>query len=450
MVLPSEFEERIKAQFGEESEAFFHALREKPPVSIRLNPAKPTSRYDALEKVAWCERGRYLEERPSFVQDPLIFAGAYYVQEASSMFLHTILQQHADLRQALNVLDLCAAPGGKSTLISALLTENSLLVSNELVSKRVPALFENLVRWGNGHHLISQNKAGDFSHVKEFFDVVVVDAPCSGEGMFRKEKNALLQWSPQLVSGCAFTQKEILGEIIPSLKPEGLLIYSTCTYAPQEDEEILSWLVDTGNFEPVSVQLPEKSGIMKVFVSRENTLYEAYRFMPHRVKGEGFFIACLRKKASVYSRSGLKRGKKEMKLEILPKKYLNLLKDWLKNPASLEILQHGETLYAIPENKTKDILLLNSHLRLHLVGIELGVLKNNKFVPSHHLAMSHLLPENFPTFELSYEQAIAYLQKKDFALSTNGYQGWALVSYECLPLGFVRILPQRFNNHYPS
>ncbi|GAB4340798.1 MAG: rRNA cytosine-C5-methyltransferase [Flammeovirgaceae bacterium] len=450
VTLPFSFVERMKKQLGEQWDAFEASLQEKPPVSIRLNPSKPTTQYSNLQQVAWCEWGRYFQERPSFAQDPLIFAGAYYVQEASSMFLHTILKQHLDLSEDLNVLDLCAAPGGKSTLISALLSENSLLISNELVSKRVPPLLENLVRWGNAHHLVCQNAAEDFENIREFFDAVVVDAPCSGEGMFRKEKHALEQWSPQLVNGCAFTQKQLLTAIIPSLKPEGLLVYSTCTYAPQEDEEILQWLANSEEFEPISVKLPENSGITVIELKHEEKIFFAYRFLPHLTKGEGFFITCLRKKSSQYKSGALKQRKKESKLEILPKKYLNIVQNWVKDAEKYTFLLNNETLFAVPANQHKNILALHAHLRVHLQGIEVGMFKNNKLIPAHHLAMSHLLLSDFPSFDLNYQQAIAYLQKKDFTLDNQQHQDWAIVKYQNLPLGFIKVLPQRFNNHYPA
>jgi 16S rRNA C967 or C1407 C5-methylase (RsmB/RsmF family)/NOL1/NOP2/fmu family ribosome biogenesis protein len=450
ITLPPAFVERMKKQLGEQWNAFEGSLQEKSPVSIRLNPAKPTTQYNHLQQVAWCEWGRYFEERPSFAQDPLIFAGAYYVQEASSMFLHTILKEHLDLSENLNVLDLCAAPGGKSTLISSLLSEDSLLISNELVSKRVPPLLENLVRWGNAHHLVSQNASEDFGSIKEFFDAIVVDAPCSGEGMFRKERHALEQWSPQLVNGCAYTQKQILTEIIPSLKAEGLLVYSTCTYAPQEDEEIIQWLASLQDFEPIAVKVPENSGVTTVEVAYEGKKYYGYRFLPHLTKGEGFFITCLRKKSSQYKSGTLRQGKKGGKLEILPKKYLNIVQNWVKDADKYTFLLNNETLYAVSEVQHKNILALHSQLRIHLQGVEVGMFKNNKLIPAHHLAMSDMLPEEFPSFELNYEQAIAYLQKKDFVLDTQQHQDWAVVKYQNLPLGFIKVLPQRFNNHYPA
>jgi 16S rRNA C967 or C1407 C5-methylase (RsmB/RsmF family) len=207
-ILPEAFKQEIRRLFGETvSESFFMAIANDPTTSIRLNPFKPSSAFKEETPVEWCNNAKYLQERPSFIIDPLFHAGAYYVQESSSMFLHHALKQLlAQFTKPIKVLDLCAAPGGKSTLINSLLKKEDLLVSNEIIRSRVDVLDENLMRWGQSNVFISNNDPKDFSALKNYFDVIVVDAPCSGEGLFRKDKKAVDEWSESNVTLCAGRQ----------------------------------------------------------------------------------------------------------------------------------------------------------------------------------------------------------------------------------------------------
>ena len=311
--LPTAFVERMKLQLGDEYKAFEQALGTQRITSLRYHPSKSRKGFESSSPVPWCEAGVYLEERPLFAGDPHIFAGAYYVQEASSMFLWKALKEWGEIDRPLNVLDLCASPGGKSTLISSLLPEGSLLVSNELVSKRVGALMENLTRWGHAHHLVTSNHSKDFKHFREFFDIIVVDAPCSGEGMFRKDPKSIGLWSEGLVRSCQATQRLILEDILPCLKGGGLLCYSTCTYAPEEDEQQVEWLLQNPSIESLRLDGATDLGIMESAVqSGEKTGY-GYRLYPHRVQGEGFFIAGFRKKGL----AGKLKAKKQKKMRNL-------------------------------------------------------------------------------------------------------------------------------------
>ena len=215
--------------------------------SVRSNPEKifniQHSIFNAqLEKVLWSSNGYYLFERPSFTLDPLFHAGAYYVQEASSMFLEEVLKQTVDLTRPLRVLDLCAAPGGKSTLIQSVISKDSLLVSNEVIKTRVNILAENIAKWGAPNVIVTNNDPSDFKRLPGYFDVIVVDAPCSGSGLFRKDPNAINEWSENNVALCAQRQQRSLADILPSLKEGGVLIYSTCSYSQSEDEDISNWL----------------------------------------------------------------------------------------------------------------------------------------------------------------------------------------------------------------
>lgn len=446
--LPEAFLERMKSQLGESEFAdFLTALEDDKVVSLRENPKKATSQFESEESIPWSSEGKYLQERPDFVKDPLIFAGSYYVQEASSQFLEHIFEQVLDLQNPLKVLDLCAAPGGKSTLLSSILSEDSLLVSNELVTKRSISLMENLVRWGNSNTLVTGNNSADFTPITDFFDAVVVDAPCSGEGMFRKDPKTIRVWSENLVATCAIQQKTILAEIAPSIKPNGILIYSTCTYNEQENEENLKWLAEKGEFESVRINLSENWGITETVTEVDEVDYFGYRFYPHKVRGEGFFISCFRKKDFGNKPKKVKIKKRET-VEMLPKKYLNSIEPWLESPEKLDYFKVEENVFVIPKNLSKDYKFLVNFLNIRLFGVDLGKFGGKKLIPSHQLAMSHLLSAKISKIELDYEQAVNYLRKLEVEVETN-VKSWAIVTYQNQQLGWIKVLPNRINNYYP-
>ena len=279
-----------------EEEAFLDSHADPNVLSsVRLNPLKPSNRFEQAAPVPWCNTGRYLPERPLFTADPLFHAGCYYVQEASSMFVEQVFKQWTNLDTELRVLDLCAAPGGKSSLISSLISEDSLLLSNEIIKSRVPVLATNLSKWGRHHSFVSNNDPRDFRRVASFFDVMLVDAPCSGSGLFRKDPDAIGEWSESLVQLCSERQQRILADSFPALKEDGVLIYSTCSYSRQENEDICDWLCDNFDVESLPMQLEASWGIEQSRSEKHKSF--GYRFYPHKVRGEGFFIAAFRKKS---------------------------------------------------------------------------------------------------------------------------------------------------------
>ncbi|MDX1666694.1 MAG: RsmB/NOP family class I SAM-dependent RNA methyltransferase, partial [Saprospiraceae bacterium] len=275
MPLPEAFLQRTRQQLGDEFEAFVRALDGPPPVSIRLHPRKKFSLPENTGKVKWCPGGLYLPERPVFTLDPHFHAGAYYVQEASSMFLSEAVRQWIDLSQPLRVLDLCAAPGGKTTLLNSLLPEGSLLLSNETIASRFRILKENATRWGYANTCLSQADPAALSEIDGFFDLVVVDAPCSGEGLFRKDRNARQEWSEELVDFCAGRQKRILTDALGLLAPGGTLVYCTCTYSREENEDNAHWLCEEMDLIPRKMTLSSEWGI-------EEQTY-GYQLYPHRL-----------------------------------------------------------------------------------------------------------------------------------------------------------------------
>ncbi|MFM6954625.1 MAG: methyltransferase RsmF C-terminal domain-like protein [Sphingobacteriaceae bacterium] len=416
---------------------------EETLTSVRMNPSKPSSVFLKEEAIGWSTEGKYLAKRPSFTADPLFHAGAYYVQEASSMFLEQALKQ-TDLSRALKVLDLCAAPGGKSTLLSSLLNDESLLLANELIKTRVPILSDNLIRWGKLNTYVSNNDPKDFERMSGFFDVIVVDAPCSGSGMFRKDPEAISQWSEDAVQLCSQRQQRILADIYPALKENGLLIYSTCSYSKEENEDICDWLAETFELESLRIPLESDWGIQETQSDKKKQW--GYRFYPHLLKGEGFFLACFRKKEA--SEALNIRHKKEERNRISATKLAEINR-WLNPNTAYEISVLNDTFLAIPTNQLKDFDFLREQLYLKKAGTRLGKFAGNDFIPDHELALSIWASGSIPRISLNREQALNYLKRIDFTLDTP-LTGWALACYDSLALGWVKVLPKRLNNYYPK
>src|SRR5688572_6493565 len=243
MKLPGALLESLVTVKSFDKEAFeqIHASGEQI-TSIRINPVKQSKIQNPKSKIPWTETGYYLEQRPSFTFDPLFHAGTYYVQEASSMFLEQALKQTVDLSKSLRVLELCAAPGGKSTHIQSLISKDSLLVSNEVIRSRANVLKDNIIKWGCANVMVTNNDPKDFARLENYFDVIVVDAPCSGSGLFRREPDAMEEWSLNNVALCSQRQQRILADVWPALKKDAVLIYSTCSYSRSEEEDILEWM----------------------------------------------------------------------------------------------------------------------------------------------------------------------------------------------------------------
>jgi len=295
MKLPQLLLDSLASVQGFDKEDFIKIHESEERVtSIRMNPFKksdPDSYRDVnlKSKTPWTDHGYYLETRPSFTFDPLFHAGCYYVQEASSMFLEQALKQTVDLSQPIKVLDLCAAPGGKSTHLLSLISKESLLVSNEVIRSRANILTDNIMKWGCSNVVVTNNDPRDFQRIENYFDVIVVDAPCSGSGLFRRDPEAIEEWSEHNVALCSQRQQRILADVLPSLKYGGMLIYSTCSYSQQEDEEICNWLTEEFQISNFKLKIENEWGIIETD--------KGYRFWPDKVKGEGFFIACFKKEA---------------------------------------------------------------------------------------------------------------------------------------------------------
>ncbi len=441
--LPPAFIRSLIEQYNIEEEEFISSHESGEQLtSVRINPFKPSNLFNSEEKVPWCENGRYLKERPSFTADPLFHAGCYYVQEASSMFLEQVLKYSTDLSENLRVLDLCAAPGGKSTLISSLLNKNSLLLANEIIKTRVPVLCDNLSKWGPGNTYVSNNDPKDFKRLEGYFDVIVADAPCSGSGMFRKDPAAINEWSENAVELCSQRQRRILADVYPALKQNGTLIYSTCSYSKQENEEISDWLCEEFDLSPIQIPLESEWGILETLSDRHKCF--GYRFYPHKVKGEGFFIAAFRKN-QVTASPHIKRAKENS----VNQKSEDLIRRWLKPSEDIRIVNFSDEYFAIPIGHEADLQYLQSNLYLKKSGVRIGKIMGKDLVPNHELAISLIAGAELPKLNLTREQSIAYLKRDELKIESE-IRGWALMCFEGHPMGWAKILDNRLNNYFPK
>ena len=447
MNLPQAFTERTRQLLGEEQyQLFEQALQTEVPVSIRPNLLKCNQSVDG-EPIPWASSGIYLKNRPTFTFEPLFHAGCYYVQEASSMFVERVLQEY--VKEPVMMLDLCAAPGGKSTLCRTALPEGSMLVANEVMRNRSQILAENLIKWGCPDVVVTNNDPADFTELTHLFDVILTDVPCSGEGMFRKDQVAVDEWSVENVDICWKRQRRILADIWPTLKPGGILIYSTCTFNREEDEDNVSWIAKELGADVLPVSVEEDWGITGNLTGKD---FPVYRFLPHRTKGEGFFLAVLRKHEGDLEKIALrsekkKKGKDNKQPLVVPKE----AESWLKNSSAYSYVMKDANVVAFPKAYEQEYALLQQYLKVLHAGVTLAEIKGKDLIPHHSLAMSTELMEGvFPTAELSYEQAIAYLRKEGLVLDTDIPRGYVLVTYQQIPLGFVKNIGNRANNLYPQ
>ena len=430
--LPDDFIAQMQPIIGDDWQQFEAALSLDPMVSIRMNDK--CSLTQSLKPVPWCPQGFYLEKRPNFTLDPLFHAGAYYVQEASSMFIHQALEHYVSTDAV--VLDLCAAPGGKSTLISQFLKDNGLLVCNEFIRSRSQILAETVQKWGNPNVIVTNNAPRDFESLAGLFDAVLVDAPCSGEGMFRKDEVAISEWSLSNVKQCVSRQQDILKSAWECLKEDGILMYSTCTYNTQENEENVQWLCDTFGAEKLTLKLDATWGITET--------EQGYHFYPHKTAGEGFFLAILRKTTAV-----------EHPLKLKPKqsikdKKLSACEAYIRDNKQFELIEYKRLIYAFKKEYLAILqAVLDKENVIHF-GTALAEQKGNDFIPQTGLALSKWLNrEAFNSVEVNWNQAIAFLRTEALYLPDSP-KGFLLICYQNRPLGWVKNIGSRSNNLYPE
>lgn len=439
--LPSELITELKKLTHFNAEAFIEAHNpENKITSIRLNPFKPVELDVELnEKVAWNEQSFYLNNRPSFTLDPLFQAGCYYVQEAGSLFLEHVLKHIVDFNSDLKVLDLCAAPGGKSTLINSLLNETSLLLANELIKSRADILAQNLSKWGCANTVVTNNDPNKFSTLHNFFDVIVADAPCSGSGLFRKQPEAIDEWSLDNVAKCSIRQKNILAEIIPSLKENGFLIYSTCSYSIEENENIVQWLQHEFDLKYVPIPINKDWGIVETEAG--------YRFYPHLTKSEGFFCAVLQKQnseTSSYKNSKNKNNGISKNESIILENYLEI--------GSHHFFKKNNQFHFLNSLALNFILDFEKQFYFKKAGICVGEIKGQDLIPNQELAWCNYLKKSVSALEISKEASLQYLRKEPFdsAQGDNRKTGLQLITYKNYGLGWAKLLPNRINNYLPN
>ena len=433
----------------QEVQAFLESLQKDTPVSIRVNRCKPAGlSSDEWNPVPWCGgTGYYLPLRPTFTFDPLLHAGCYYVQEASSMFLAQVVRTW--VQEPVRALDLCAAPGGKSTLLRDELPEGSLLVANEIMPQRAQVLAENLSKWGHPDVVVTHSDSADFTPLTHFFDFILTDVPCSGEGMFRKDEVAVQEWSLDNVETCWQRQRSILQNIWPALKPGGILVYSTCTFNLLEDEQNIQWLRETYGAEVLSVPTELQWQITSAL---GGYTFPVYRFLPHKTTGEGLFMAVLRKPAEEeYTPAAPKKKDKQKNKKTAPAVPVpKECKEWLQNPSEYSYQWLRQEIVAIPKVWQEAYEQLSACVRVLQAGVTLGTVKGRDVIPAHHLALSTVRTQVFPQAELTYEQAIAYLRKESIVLPPETPRGFVLLTYRQQPLGFVKNIGNRANNLYPQ
>ena len=446
MGFPEEFINMLDAQLSvSERDALLAALESEPEVSIRFNPKVDNVESLVLEslecrsdaRVQWMNDAVYLDHRPQFTMDPLLHQGCYYVQEASSMFLAQAIRRCVN--GPVRVLDLCAAPGGKSTLLAQLLPQGSLLVSNEIQRSRAQILAENMVKWGRPGTMVTCNTPKQIGDSNLMFDLIAVDAPCSGEGMFRKDEGAVRDWSIANVEMCASRQRQIIEDIWPALKPGGYLIYSTCTFNRQEDEDNVRWIMDKFGATAVDLSADSEWNIIGSLTSDD---IPVYHFMQHRTRGEGFFLCLLRKPES--ASVSLKNKPFKDDSSKVPAE----CRTWIGD--GFEFFIKNESIYALPSDLKDDMWQAGQELYALVPGIEVAVMKGRDWVPAHALAMSSALNRDaFNCVEVTRQQALAYLHC-DVVRLDDAPRGIVLLTYKDIPLGFAKNIGNRANNMYPQ
>lgn len=360
------------------------------------------------------------------------------------MFLAHVIETLGLHEEPLKALDLCASPGGKSTLLQGHLHSDSLLVANEPIKSRVGTLDDNLIKWGQPGTVVANSDPSAFSRLPGYFDLLVVDAPCSGSGMMRKDPNVIDQWSEAAVKLCKERQQRILAESLPSLKTGGILMYSTCSYSKEENEEIVDWLIDEHGLESVTIPVQADWGITVTESAKHQG--SCYRFYPHRLEGEGFFISVLRK---IKDEDEVDISKiKTEKSFIDPKK----LGDWVKEPSKWINFAIGSDVSVFPAAYQQDLVALRRVLYLKDAGVTLGKIDKNVVIPDAALALSVVKSDRFPRLELDLPTALDYLRKQALPASVNAEElrGWVLVCYDGVVLGWAKCMPGRINNYYPK
>ena len=456
MNLPIEFEKKMKAFLGNEWDDFLYSYDNNRFQALRFNTLKVQSQEERMrilktlkisseKKVSWANEAYYFDENVRPGKHPYHEMGLYYIQEPSAMSAAALLAPKPGMR----VLDLCAAPGGKSTQLATYLGDSGLLVSNEINTQRSRILSQNIERMGIKNAIVTNEDSFVLaSHFPGFFNAIQVDAPCSGEGMFRKLPEAIEQWSMENVAICAERQKEILDNAAVMLKPGGVIVYSTCTFSKEENEDVIEYFLER---------------------HPDFTLEEMERFWPHKVDGEGHFVAKLVRRGCVDTdlkadrKTKKNKNSKNRKNETKPaltKENMKLLSEfldetisedmaaWIKNS---RLVMFGEQLYRLP-----DIEVDIKGLKVQRAGLHIGEFKKQRFEPSHSLALALKLnhAKNVVKLTCDNPQTIGFFNGQSVMLSDEQAaeckKGWALVCVDGYPAGWGKVNGAQVKNHYPK
>jgi 16S rRNA C967 or C1407 C5-methylase (RsmB/RsmF family)/NOL1/NOP2/fmu family ribosome biogenesis protein len=436
--LPEAFVERIKSQFPDCAESFLNSIDAQPRSSVRLNKARNEVAFIDASPIPWNDDGLFLSDRPKYTLDPRFHAGCYYPQESSSMVLQWVLKHCVRTDHRLDALDLCAAPGGKSLILSDYLKGNGRLVANEMVRSRAHILQEVLMKWGADNVVVTNNRPADFTRSGMQFDLLLVDAPCSGEGMFRKDVQARDEWNPQSAEMCSVRQREILDNVLPVLREGGVLIYSTCTFAGEENEEIIQHLLASGEFETLRWPVPKE---WNLDVLDEQGVY-AMRFLPHQAPGEGFFIAALKR----ISPSNPKRVKPKAVFAPLQSADLTVIRSMGLSTDRMVLAPDGDIYRS--SFSMQELNEMASSLYLLYPGLHMGRIVRNELLPAHGLALAcNELPVE-GCLDLDLDRALAYLRGESVEVTAKS--GWHRVAFEGSVLGWIKVIGNRINNYYPK
>jgi 16S rRNA C967 or C1407 C5-methylase (RsmB/RsmF family)/NOL1/NOP2/fmu family ribosome biogenesis protein len=449
--LPTTLIARFRETFDKDADAFLASFDLQEKTSIRLNAGKLTACPYPATSIPWDPNGYFLNNRPAFIFDPLWHAGAYYVQDSSSMFVGYLLTQAGLDKNPATVLDACAAPGGKSTQLLSCLHPDSLLVANEVIPKRNKILTENIIRWGKANAMVTQADPHEIGKLGHFFDLIIADAPCSGEGMMRRDPKVATEWSEKIVDTCASRQTHILKDLIPALKPGGYLLYSTCTYEAAENEEQVKYLLNNG-FLPVKTGNIPSAAFAEVTTLeiKSNTISAtAYRFDLHKASGSGFFC-CLLKKSENYSATPTTASSFRKSPFLIRNKSVHI-QDWLGAPEQYVEALIGDWVLALPALHAGSVSEISGLLRTTYAGVQAGQLKTGHFTPAHPLSLTRLVRPDIVRMEVSRADAIAYLRKDTLTFATNPAIGWLLLTYQGLGIGWAKSIPGgRINNYLPA
>ncbi len=454
--IPKDFLETSVSIFGRESEEFLASLDSEPSLGIHINAEKMQKTGvvipDNAERVEWTSNGFYLKSRPRFTFDPFLHAGAYYVEEPSSMFVEKALNYIQKDIRIDRALDLCAAPGCNSIMIRNSM-KGWLLVSNEPLSKRAAVLTEILAKWGNPDIIVTSDFPEAFDGLTGFFDLIATDVPCSGEGMFRKDETARSEWSKANVENCVQRQRDILRTIWPTLRKGGYIIYSTCTFNRREDEENVLFIANELGAEIINLETDADWHICGDTTGRN---LPVYHFFPHKTRGEGFFLALLKKTSDTPPAENRKSKKKKPETVSA-----DGFAEWINCKENFDFHKSKDGITALRKAFADDYAAISEKLNVICAGVRVCTEKPAKFsnsarkpkpqfVPAPGLALSSCLNRKaFPDISLNYSDAIKFLRGESIPSTVYAPRGWVTVSYRNLPLGFANNVGSRLNNSYP-